>query len=126
MTIVSRNLIFGLGATPVPVVLRYDLADPFAVKATFQVQGDQIVWTFSRDLLAQGTKWPVGEGDVRIWPSLEMGAISISLTSPEGSAVLNGPGHEIREFLIAAYELCQDGEESTHLDVDATIKALLN
>ncbi|MFD8554785.1 SsgA family sporulation/cell division regulator [Streptomyces fradiae] len=56
----------------VPVVLRYDPADPFAVRMAFPapatLEGVEAEWAFSRDLLAAGADAPAGVGDVRIRP----------------------------------------------------------
>ena len=60
----------GDGSISLPVVLHYDLADPYAVHATFRTgQGDGVSWVFARELLTLGVHRPAGDGDVRVWPS---------------------------------------------------------
>ena len=88
-----RLLVAGDAALPVPAALRYDLADPYAIHATFHAAGDTVEWVFARDLLAAGLRDDAGLGDVRVWPSSEAGVqvVYISLSSPEGEALLEAP-----------------------------------
>lgn len=48
--------------------LCYDFADPLAVSLRFETR-EQVSWTFSRDLLADGCLSPVGAGDVQVAPT---------------------------------------------------------
>ncbi|MFD7546419.1 SsgA family sporulation/cell division regulator [Streptomyces sp. NPDC059578] len=62
--LVSEELTFRI-----PVELRYDSADPYAVRLTFHLPGDAPVsWTFGRELLVDGVAEPCGDGDVHIAP----------------------------------------------------------
>ena len=111
-TTVTRELTVQLvapgdGSVALPVVLHYDVRDPYAVHATFRTgQGD---------------------GDVRVWPSWNAGAevVFIGLTSPDGEALLQAPTRALVDFLGRSYSLCPQGQEESHLDVDAAIEALL-
>ncbi|MFE9251884.1 SsgA family sporulation/cell division regulator [Streptomyces sp. NPDC007088] len=62
--LVSEELSFRI-----PVELRYEADDPYAVRLTFHLPGDAPVsWTFGRDLLSDGIEEPCGDGDVRVAP----------------------------------------------------------
>ena len=118
----------GDGSISLPVVLHYDLADPYAVHATFRTgQGDGVSWVFARVLLTLGVPRPAGDGDVRVGPSWSAGAevIFIGLTSPDGEALLQAPTRQLVDFLGRTYALCAQGQEREHLDVDGAIEALL-
>jgi Streptomyces sporulation and cell division protein, SsgA len=118
----------GDGSVALPVVLHYDIADPYAVHATFRTgHGDGVSWVFARELLTLGVHHPSGDGDVRVWPSWSSGSevIFIGLTSPDGEALLQAPTRDLVDFLGRSYSVCPTGEEVQHLDVDAAINALL-
>ena len=89
--------------------------------------GDGVRWVFARDLLARGTVQPTGSGDVRVLPqrSTVTDALCISLTSPDGQALIQAAMDEVGEFLTRTYSLCPLGSEGEHLDFDRTIAALL-
>ncbi|SDK81006.1 Streptomyces sporulation and cell division protein, SsgA [Streptomyces indicus] len=62
--LVSEELSFRI-----PVELRYETRDPYAVRLTFHLPGDApVTWAFSRELLVDGVNGPCGEGDVHISP----------------------------------------------------------
>src|SRR6478609_6242631 len=62
--LVSEELAFRI-----PVELRYETEDPYAVRMTFHLPGDApVTWAFGRDLLLDGIIGPTGDGDVRIEP----------------------------------------------------------
>lgn len=116
------------GPQHVPVVMRYDTADPYAVCAEFHsAPGHAVAWRFARELMSNGISAPAGEGDVRIWPFSchSAGRVRIALTSPEGQALVQAATSEVVEFLSESYSLCPPGEEAGHLDVDGALKALL-
>ena len=118
----------GDGTVSLPVVLDYDVKDPFAVHATFRTgQGEGVSWVFARDLLTLGIHRPSGDGDVRVWPSWSAGSevVFIGLTSPDGEALLQAPTRELVDFLGRTYAVCAQGRENEHLDVDRAIEALL-
>lgn len=118
----------GEGSVSLAAIMHYDVADPFAVQATFRTgQGDGVCWVFARELLTTGIHQPTGEGDVRVWPSWNAGTeVSfIALTSPDGEALLQARTRDLVEFLGCSYSLCAQGQELGHLDVDRAIAALL-
>lgn len=118
----------GDGTISLPVVLHYDVTDPYAVHATFRTgQGEGVSWVFARDLLTHGVHQPAGDGDVRVWPSWSSGSevIFIGLTSPDGEALLQAPTRQLVDFLGSSYALCPEGQECEHLDLDRAIDALL-
>jgi hypothetical protein len=130
---VTRQLTVEVDASPdapiqVPVALRYDTADPFAIEAIFRPQDhDEVPWYFARELLVQGLTSPAGEGDVRVWPASAGGrqVLRIALISPEGEALLETPVEEVVDFLSCTFALCPSGCEAEFLDVDRTLRALL-
>ncbi|MFH8608533.1 SsgA family sporulation/cell division regulator [Streptomyces sp. NPDC018029] len=63
--LVSEELSFRI-----PVELRYEIDDPYAVRLTFHLPGDvPVTWTFGRELLIDGVGRPCGDGDVRVEPT---------------------------------------------------------
>jgi hypothetical protein len=53
-----------------PVELQYVVRDPYAVRMTFHLPGDDpVTWAFGRELLLDGLGRPCGEGDVHIEPA---------------------------------------------------------
>ena len=132
-TTVTRELTVQLvapgdGSVSLPVVLHYDVTDPYAVHATFRTgQGNGVSWVFARELLTLGVHRPSGDGDVRVWPSWSSGAevVFIGLTSPDGEALLQAPIRDLVDFLGRTYALCAQGQEQDHIDIDGAIEALL-
>jgi hypothetical protein len=122
-----RLLVAGDAALPVPAALRYDISDPYAIHATFHAAGDTVEWVFARDLLAAGLRDDAGLGDVRVWPSSDAGVqvVYISLSSPEGEALLEAPAPELSNFLERTYVTVPAGNESTYLDIDAALTQLI-
>jgi hypothetical protein len=113
---------------PLPMVLHYDSADPFAVQATFRTgKGEGVCWVFARELLTLGVHRPTGDGDVRVWPSLAGGreVVYIGLNSPDGEALLQAPSAAVIDFLGRSYAIVAHGKERDYLDVDRVIEALL-
>ncbi|MEU6677148.1 SsgA family sporulation/cell division regulator [Streptomyces sp. NPDC046853] len=63
--LVSEELSFRI-----PVELRYEAGDPYAVRFTFHLPGDApVTWAFGRELLVDGMGEACGEGDVHIAPT---------------------------------------------------------
>ena len=106
------------------MVLRYDLIDPYAVRAEFQLPGASNCWVFGRELLARGLRRPVGDGDVRIWP-VDGDGLRMTLLSPDGEALVQADASGVEEFLRQTYALCPDGREGEHVDVDAVLRNML-
>ncbi len=140
-----RLVVPGDASVALPVTLRYNTADPYAVQAVFRTgNGDGVTWVFARETLAAGIQGPTGEGDVRVWPAKTPAAESdgeaverrarrdsgrvvyISLSSPDGQALLEAPMAGLTSFLLRTYALVARDEESAHLDIDAGLTDLLN
>lgn len=121
------------GGIPMPVRsgLSYDAADPYAVTVAFHTgtgpSADVVEWTFARQLLTEGACAPVGDGDVRVWPSGGDGeaVVCLSLCSPSGRALFEIPEPELIEFLTMTYVAVPTGAESDLVDVDAELMQLL-
>lgn len=122
-----RLVVADADAVPLPVTLRYSARDPYAVRAVFSGDGMEVEWVFARDLLRSGLSGPVGDGDVHVWPSWGTGRelLMISLTSPDGQAVLEASSRDVRSFLDRTTAVVPDGHESDHLDLDAELARLL-
>jgi Streptomyces sporulation and cell division protein, SsgA len=115
-------------ATPIDAQLSYDPQDPYAVTAIFQTSRSEVAWTFGRDLLCQGLYEPAGDGDVHVWPCLDAdghAVVIIELSSPDGEALVQARTGELRAFVDRMCQAVKPGTESAHLDVDATITAIL-
>ncbi|TJZ56865.1 SsgA family sporulation/cell division regulator [Streptomyces piniterrae] len=116
------------GSREIPASLRYDHADPFAVRVTFppaaSLDGAEVVWTFGRDLLEDGLRAPSGTGDVRIWPCGPE-AVVVEFHTAEGMAMVQFGTQDLRDFLVRSYGVVARGGEGLHLDVDADLAALL-
>ncbi|MGA9747189.1 MAG: SsgA family sporulation/cell division regulator [Nocardioides sp.] len=126
---VRLELIDSTGAaTPIEAELRYDAADPFAVTTVFMTGESEVSWTFGRDLLTDGLYEPSGDGDVHVWPCLDShghAVVIIELCSPDGEALVQARTGDLRRFVDQMSRLVKPGTESTLLDLDATIAAIL-
>lgn len=126
---VTLELIDPSGATaPLETELAYEPADPFAVSMTFLTVAGQVRWTFGRDLLIGGLLEPTGDGDVHVWPCVDNdgnSVIIIELCSPDGEALVQGRTAEVTAFVERMTTSVAAGAESTLVDVDAAIAALL-
>ena len=114
--------------TTVQAVLTYSPVDPFAVTATFPTATGDVVWTFARDLLADGLSGPAGEGDVHIWPSLDASGrttVIIELCTRDGELVAQAVSQDIAQFLSSSFAVVPAGMESDRMDVDQLIARLL-
>lgn len=123
-----RLLVSGDSSLTIPAVLRYDTSDPHAVHATFYTgENETVDWVFARELLAEGLRQPSGFGDVRVWPSRSQGSevVCVSLSSPEGHALLEAPAEDLRVFLNRTYVTVPPGIEHQYLDLDSELVALL-
>lgn len=98
----------------IPVALRYGRADPLAVHIDFpslvSPDGEDMTWSFARELLAQGLYEPVGIGDVYIWPCGPAYTI-MEFRSHEGRAMAKFSTPVLRRFLLRSYTLVERGRE---------------
>ncbi|MEU6226285.1 SsgA family sporulation/cell division regulator [Streptomyces sp. NPDC047042] len=84
----------------VPVVLRYDPdADPRAVRVGLPGAHE---WSFSRELLEEGLRGPVGAGEVRVWPCGRVQAV-VEFHSAGGVAVVQFERKALIRFLRRTY-----------------------
>jgi len=122
-----RLVVPGEASVPVPVVLQYDSVDPYAVQATFRTGGQGVDWVFARELIAAGVNRPVGQGDVRVWPSTDPDdeVVYLALSSPDGKALREAPAAVLRVFVARTALIVPPGEEYRYLDLDSTLAALL-
>ncbi|MDT9689909.1 SsgA family sporulation/cell division regulator [Streptomyces sp. P9(2023)] len=113
----------------VPATLRYDREDPFAVSMAFPppatLEGVEVSWAFSRELLAQGVDGPAGLGDVRVRP-YGYDRTVVEFHAPEGVAVVHVRTSELRRFLQRSQHLVPTGREHQYLDWDEDLAQLLD
>ncbi|NEA64253.1 SsgA family sporulation/cell division regulator [Streptomyces sp. SID12488] len=84
----------------VPVVLRYDPdRDPRAVRIGLPGPHE---WTFSRSLLEDGLRAPVGSGEVRVWPCGRVQAV-VEFHSAGGVSVVQFETKTLTRFLRRTY-----------------------
>ncbi|MET9520651.1 SsgA family sporulation/cell division regulator [Streptomyces sp. NPDC002994] len=112
----------------VPATLRYDSADPFAVRMAFPpaatLEGIEVAWAFARELLDTGTDRRTGLGDVRVRP-YGYGRTVLEFHAVEGTAMVHIRTSDLRRFLKRTHELVPAGGEHLHLDVDHDLAELL-
>lgn len=114
--------------TPIDAELHYDPRDPYAVTTVFMTGSSPVRWTFGRELLADGLYEPSGDGDVHVWPCLDSdghAVVIIELCSPDGEALVQAKTGDLRVFVDRMNKAVKLGNESAHLDMDATIAAIL-
>ncbi|MDP3712967.1 MAG: SsgA family sporulation/cell division regulator [Mycobacteriales bacterium] len=126
-----RLVVPGGPSLPVLAGLRYDANDPWAVRVAFHTggEGDGIVeWMFARQLLTDGVATTVGEGDVRVWPSVHGSerVVNLAMASPSGSALFEIDRDSLVEFLQQTYLAVPTGSEEEVVDLDAELALLLS
>ena len=111
----------------VPASLMYAASNPYAVTTVFRTSDGDVTWVFGRDLLEDGLREAVGEGDVVVWPSPDGvdDVVYLSLASPSGNALLEMDAAALRLFLDQSFLAVPQGNESRYLDIDAEIADLL-
>ena len=112
----------------IPAKLHYDRRDPFAIRMTFPapatLEGVEVCWTFSRELLRTGLEGPEGHGDVRVRPYGYARTV-LEFHAPEGTAVVHVLTDEIRRFLDATNSMVPVGLEHLQLDLDHDLAELM-
>ncbi|MFI2708146.1 SsgA family sporulation/cell division regulator, partial [Nocardioides sp. CER28] len=112
----------------VPTTLAYRTDDPYAVALVFHSGGGEVEWVVSRTLLLQGLATPCGDGDVKVFPSVDDDGRAVAIldfSSPDGRLVAETESVALQTFLGHTFELVPVGAESKHLDMDSLIAALL-
>lgn len=112
----------------VPTTLGYRENDPYAVSLTFHSGAGDVEWVVSRTLMLQGLAAPAGEGDVKIYPSIDEDAKAVAVfdfSSPDGRLIATADSREVQMFLGKSFSAVPVGSESQHLDLDALIADLL-
>jgi hypothetical protein len=112
----------------IPATMHYDRRDPFAVRMTFPapatLEGVEVCWTFSRELLTEGIERAEGSGDVRVRP-YGYDRTVLEFHAPEGTAVVHVRTGELRRFLKSTSELVPMGLEHLQLDLDHDLAELM-
>lgn len=112
-----------------PATLMYDRRDPFAVRmafpATATLEGTDVSWEFSRELLAAGVDEAAGVGDVRIRP-FGYDRTVLEFHAAEGIAMVHVRTAELRRFLARAQALVPAYEEHRFLDLDRSLTELFD
>lgn len=108
--------------------LRYDTREPLAVTMRFLAPTGDVVWMFSRELLAGGLIEPTGDGDVHVWPSYDHNNEPVTvmeLSSPDGSALVQIAESSVLSFFDETALLVPLGAERVDTQIDETIAAIL-
>ncbi|MEU5685258.1 SsgA family sporulation/cell division regulator [Streptomyces venezuelae] len=122
--LVSEELSFRI-----PVELRYELGDPYAVRLTFHLPGDApVTWAFGRELLIDGVGRPCGDGDVRVEPtdSLMLDEALIRLQVGADQALFRVGIPPLLAFLDRTDKLVPLGQERALADFEAHLDETLD
>jgi hypothetical protein len=112
----------------VPTTLSYHQNDPYAVTLTFHSATGDVEWIVARTLLLQGLAAPAGEGDVKVFPSIDDDARAVAVldfSSPDGRLVTQTSTYELQAFLARTFAVVPVGTESDYLDLDRLVGNLL-
>jgi hypothetical protein len=107
--------------------LRYDIADPYAVRLTVRLAGRAPVpWSFGRELLEDGTRRRIGVGDVSVAPCPDAPAVllHVTLRDPVSEAVLELSLPPVAAFLQDTYRKVPVGREGLFVVVEDDASAL--
>ncbi|MYW63952.1 SsgA family sporulation/cell division regulator [Streptomyces sp. SID8379] len=129
--LVSEELSFRI-----PVELRYESTDPYAVRLTFHLPGDApVTWAFGRELLVDGVNGAAGDGDVRVSPveradgggAGEMpGEVHIRLQVGSDQALFRAGVAPLIAFLDRTDKLVPLGQEQALADFEADLDEALD
>jgi hypothetical protein len=112
---------------PLPAALRYDVADPYAVRLSMGAPAAPSVdWVFARSLLADGLHRPTGNGDVVVIPRHRSRpeSVRILFRTRAGAALLAVHALVVTDFLRRSAALVPPGTEHHHIDVDRVVDRL--
>jgi hypothetical protein len=120
-----HTVVFDLSQGELPtfsvgVELRYSTRDPYAITLSFCYGRENCVeWVFARDLLVAGLWEKVGEGDIRIRPSVTRpGFVRVELESPSGYATFYCGLDDLKNFLDCTHVIVPLGTEGRWLDFE--------
>ncbi|GCB47755.1 SsgA family sporulation/cell division regulator [Streptomyces sp. NL15-2K] len=122
--LVSEELSFRI-----PVELRYETCDPYAVRLTFHLPGDApVTWAFGRELLIDGLGRPCGDGDVRVSPADPdgLGEVLIRLQVGGDQALFRSSTAPLVAFLDRTDKLVPLGQEGALGDFDSHLDEALD
>ncbi len=121
------TLVTDSGSLPLVAAMAYDTTDPWAVRVSFDTETGTVTWLFARQLLTDGVAKTVGEGDVRVWPSVigREHFVNLAMASPSGSALFEIDRDALVEFLQQTYLAVPTGHEGLNIDLDAELALLL-
>lgn len=104
----------------------YDTQDPLAVTLVLDSEGVRpVTWILSRDLLADGMTARTGEGDVTIWPLLDLDGEPSFFCVRVGSAhkaVFEIPAEPVAAWLARTYDMVPRGSELDGVDWDELVQ----
>lgn len=110
------------------VALGYDATDPYAVTITFPVATGDVCWVICRATLLRGLSGPSGQGDLRLWPSIDedgRAVVVLEFCSPDGRLAAQAATAEVQRFVTRTLAVVPAGTEGDHLDLDALVADLL-
>ncbi|MFF8843522.1 SsgA family sporulation/cell division regulator [Streptomyces sp. NPDC015127] len=112
----------------IPVELRYETSDPYAVRMTFHLPGDApVTWAFGRELLLDGINAPSGDGDVHIAPTRPevLSDVHIRLRVGSDSALFRVGAPPLVAFLDRTDKLVPLGQELALGDFEVSLEEAL-
>ncbi len=109
-------------AGKIRVELRYATSDPYAVWFLLGPGARRKEWVAARALVAAGTAYPAGDGDIRI--RRHGSALLVRFESPVGRLRLVLPRRPVVRFLRASFRLVRPGCEDVSADIDTAVAAI--
>lgn len=106
----------------------YHPEDPYAVWLTFHIPAGDVSWAMARSLLVRGLTEPAGEGDIRLWPSIDedgRAVVCMDFRSPEGRLLTEARTADLHSFLLRSWASVPAGSESELVDLDQLVALLL-
>ncbi|WP_193611829.1 SsgA family sporulation/cell division regulator [Nocardioides lijunqiniae] len=106
----------------------YRSDDPYAVWLTFHIPGGDVSWAVARSLVVQGLTEPAGDGDIRLWPSIDdegRAVVVFDFHSPSGRLLTQARTSELHTFLAQTRDAVPFGQEAGLLDLDGLVHDLL-
>ncbi len=114
---------------PITVELVYDPdSDPLAVQMILSVPDEEdVVWSFSRDLMDEGSRSgsPVGVGDIKFRRTIGHWFL-VCLNNSNGHADLGLPVDEVLAFLKETQAAADEADEFFGAQLDSLIADILN